>query len=138
MSALITVVNYSVMIQIPPNTVTSPFLPGVKGSAQELKYKGKSVFLISLPPVYSTPRWIMRYKGKSVFLLASPVYESLLNYKPPTTPTPILILGYVSTYEYIYDTDGSGVNEPLSVWKPVAPSGYGVLGKLPDPGGPVK
>jgi hypothetical protein len=63
--------------------------------------------------------------------IASPVYEAFDDYATP--PKPARGLAYVLTtqYAFLYDTTGeNGSGDDHSVWRPVAPPGYIILGDV--------
>lgn len=64
--------------------------------------------------------------------VASPVIEGLygttLSLPPPVEDAPLAV--EVSDPVWIYDDTGSGALAPVSIWRPIAPAGYGLLGDV--------
>jgi hypothetical protein len=63
--------------------------------------------------------------------IASPVIEGLYD-TPLQLPPPVegIEAVEVSDHVWIWDDTGSGALEPVSIWRPIAPAGYGLLGDV--------
>ncbi|MCX4245528.1 alkaline phosphatase family protein [Paraliomyxa miuraensis] len=63
--------------------------------------------------------------------IASPVVEGLYD-SPFQLPPPVdeIEAMEVSDHVWIYDDTGSGAFDPVSIWRPIAPAGYGLLGDV--------
>ncbi len=63
--------------------------------------------------------------------IASPVVEGLYA-SPFELPPPIAAIEAlpVSDYVWLYDDTGTGAAAPVSIWRPIAPAGYGLLGDV--------
>lgn len=63
--------------------------------------------------------------------IASPVveglYDTTLSLPPPVEGIEAVA---VSDHVWLYDDTGSGAVAPVSIWRPIAPSGYGLLGDV--------
>jgi hypothetical protein len=63
--------------------------------------------------------------------IASPVVEGLYD-TPFSLPPPVEGVEAVAVSDpvWIYDDTGSGAAAPVSIWRPIAPAGYGLLGDV--------
>ncbi|MCA9662926.1 MAG: alkaline phosphatase family protein, partial [Myxococcales bacterium] len=62
--------------------------------------------------------------------LGRPVVEALIDAAEPPTPDVRLELLEVTDYEWRYDDAGSGAFEDASIWRPLAPPGYVIVGDV--------
>lgn len=63
--------------------------------------------------------------------VASPVVEGLFESSialPPSVEGAAVI--EVADFVWLYDDTGSGADDPVSIWRPIAPAGYGLIGDV--------